>query len=150
MKTQEQIQEQLNNYFEKASKHVYMNERTSFTSKGETLYFRKYIKIVGTKTLDGDIRWLAFLLDENLMPINLLMNFTLKDISDPNSKCNLKHLLFLNKNMKSVKLKKKTQWINDVLTEAVSQLPTPSKIYQERADYHTTLFNRLKSVKEGV
>jgi hypothetical protein len=141
MKTKEQIQEQLNTYFEKASKHVYLKK---------TLFGDKYLKIVGTKTLDGDIRWLAFLLDENLTPINLLLDFTLKDIDNSNSKCDFKHQLFLNKNMKSVKLKNKTQWINEVLMEATSQLPTPSNYYEESSAYHTMLFNRLKVSKEGV
>jgi hypothetical protein len=52
--------------------------------------------------------------------------------------------------MKSVKLKKKTQWIADVLAEAVSQLPKPPMNWKEVRDYNETLINTLKLSKEGV
>jgi hypothetical protein len=140
MKTKEQVQQELNTYLTKTSQHVFVSGEKN----------DKFLKVVETTTIDGDKIWFSIWLDENLEPKSIDRNVTLDNYSDPNSKCWVKHSLFLNREMKSVKLKKKTQWITDTLVEMVSELPKPPMGWKEKMDYNETLINRFKLNKEGV
>ncbi|MEN6293821.1 MAG: hypothetical protein ABFD07_17620 [Methanobacterium sp.] len=138
MKTKEQVQNEVNTYLTKTSQHV-------FSSFGGNKYFR----VVETVTIDGDKIWFVIWLDKNLEPNSIDRSYDITWYSDPNTKCVIKHSLFLNKGMESVKLKKKTQWVVDALVDAVKDLPKPPMSYTERKDYMETLINRLKVIKEG-
>jgi len=140
MKTKEQVQQELNTYLTKTSQHVFVSGEKN----------DKFLRVVEATTMDGEKIWFSIWLDENLEPKSIDRSVTVSGYSDPNSKCWVKHSLFLNREMKSVKLKKKTQWIADVLVEAVSQLPKPPMNWKENRDYNETLINRLKLSKEGV
>jgi hypothetical protein len=139
MKTKEQVQQELNTYLTKTSQHVFVS--------GDN---KNFLRVVETTTMDGEKIWFSIWLDENLEPKAIDRNVVIGRYDDPNAKCWIKHSLFLNREMKSVKLKKKTQWIADVLAEAVSQLPKPPMSWKEIRDYNETLINRLKLSKEGV
>lgn len=139
MKTKEQVQQELNTYLTKTSQHVFVS--------GDN---KNFLRVVETTTMDGEKIWFSIWLDENLAPKSIDRSVDVSRYHDPNSKCWVKHSLFLNREMKSVKLKKKTQWIADVLVEAVSELPAPPMGWKESRDYNETLINRLKLSKEGV
>ncbi len=138
MKTKEQVQKELNTYLTKTSDHVFFSNEMG-----------KYFIVVETKTINGDKIWLSVWLDGNLNPHSIDRLIDVSWYSDPNSKCLVKHSLFLNRDMESVKLKKKTQWVVDALLDAIKDLPKPPMGYTERKDYKEMLINRLKAIKEG-
>lgn len=146
MKTKEQVQQELNTYLTKTSQHVFVSE-----SEFNKVIKHNFLRVVETTTMDGEKIWFSIWLDENLEPKSIDRHVDVSWYMDTNSKCLVKHSLFLNRNMKSVKLKKKTQWVVDALSEAMSELPKPPIMgWKERNDYMETLINRLKLSKEGV
>jgi hypothetical protein len=138
MKTNEEVQKELNTYLTKTSGHVFLSKEIN-----------RYFRVVETTTINGDKIWFSIWLDSNLEPHSIDRVIDVSWYSDPNSKCSVKHSLFLNRNMESVKLKKKTQWLADALVDAIKELPKPPMGWKERKDYMETLNNRLKLIREG-
>lgn len=133
MKTKEQIQQELNTYLTKTSQHVFV--------VGEN---KKFLRVVETTTKDGEQIWFSVWLDENLEPKEIDRWVDISSYSDPNSKCWVKHSLFLNRDMKSVKLKKKTQWIADSLVETMKGLSKPPINWNEVRAYKENLLSEMK------
>ena len=104
MKTKEQVQQELNTYLTKTSQHVFVS--------GDN---KNFLRVVETTTINGEKIWFSIWLDENLEPKSIDRSVDVSRYEDPNAKCWVKHSFFLNREMKSVKLKKKTQCIADAL-----------------------------------
>lgn len=136
MKTKEQIQEELNTYLTKTSQHV-------FVSEGES---NKYFRVVETTTKDNEKIWFSIWLDENLEPKSIDRYIDIDYHPTSNSKCVIKHSLFLNRGMKSVKLKNKTQWVADSLIETVKNMAKPPLNWRERDVYMKNLIESLKVI----
>ena len=137
MKTKEQVQQELNTYLTKTSQHVFVS--------GDN---KNFLRVVETTTINGEKIWFSIWLDENLEPKSIDRSVDVSRYTDPNSKCWVKHSLFLNREMKSVKLKKKTQWIADALVSVVSELPKPPMLLKENRDYIANLLDKLKMIKK--
>jgi hypothetical protein len=138
MKTKEQVQQELNTYLTKTSQHVFVaGEKND-----------RFLRVVETTTKDGEKIWFSIWLDENLEPKSIDRSVDVSRYDDPNSKCWVKHSLFLNREMKSVKLKKKTQWIADALVSVVSELSKPPMMWKENRDYMENLLDKLKMIKK--
>lgn len=134
MKTKEQVQQELNTYLTKTSQHVFVAGEKNKT----------YFRVVETTTKDGDKIWFSIWLDENLEPKSIDRSVDVSRYEDPNAKCWVKHSFFLNREMKSIKLKKKTQCIADALVAAVSELPKPPITWKENREYMENLLGKLK------
>lgn len=135
MKNKEQVQQELNTYLRKTSEHVFLQEESNN---------KKFLRVVETTTKDGEKVWFSIWLDENLELKSIDRHVDISLYGDPNSKCMVKHSLFLNRNMKSVKLKNKTKKVVDTLLNVLSELPKPPMGWKERRDYMEVLINRLK------
>lgn len=117
MRNQEQIQKEYNEYLEKTSQHVFVKKLDN-----EKL---QYFRLVDANTKDGQKLWFVLWVDEELKTITC-STFIKDKAIDGNSKNCVKHMMFLGHNYKSVKLKRKTQFIADSLRESVSQFDSPT------------------------
>ncbi len=134
MRTKEQVQQELNTYLTKTSQHVFVAGENN----------NKFFRVVEATTKDGENIWFSIWLDENLEPKEIDRWVDVSTYSDPNSKCLVKHSLFLNREMKSVKLKKKTQWVADALVEAVKGMAKPPMNWNEVKAYKENLLSGMK------
>jgi hypothetical protein len=117
MKTLQQIQQELNTYLEKTSQHVFVR------TEGKVEYFRLF----DTKTKDGKILWVGVTIDEELKASKIRVQYNVANWSDPNAKNGIKHEMFLNRDYKSLRLKKKTQNIVDTIREIISTMDEPER-----------------------
>jgi hypothetical protein len=117
MKTAEQVQKELNIYLEKTSQHVFVR-----TLNNKDSFFRLF----DTKTKDGKTIWLGVFINDELKADRVSIQINIDGWSDPNAKNGIKHLLFLNQGYKSLRLKKKTQYIVDGIREMVATMEAPS------------------------
>ena len=134
MRTKEQVQQELNTYLTKTSQHVFVAGENN----------NRFFRVVEATTKDGEKIWFSIWLDENLEPNGIDRWVDVSTHSDPNTKCLIKHSLFLNRGMKSVKLKKKTQWVVDALVEAVKGMAKPPMHWSEVKTYKENLLSTMK------
>ena len=139
MRTKEQVQQELNTYLTKTSQHVFVSNSEFNKAIGN-----KYLRMVETTTKDGEKIWVSIWLDENLEPKEIDRWVDVSLYSSSNSKCLVKHSLFLNKKMESVKLKKKTQLVADTLVEAVKSMDKPPMHWKEIKTYNENLLSAMK------
>lgn len=134
MKTLEQVQQELNTYLNKTSEHVFV----------KTINDKKTIfRLFNAKTKDGKTYWMGLLLNEDLTPNRINIQFNIDGWSSPNAKNGLKHLMFLDQKFMSVRLKRKTQHIIDGLKEIIASMDAPDVSYKVMEQYKKDLIEKL-------
>lgn len=134
MKTLEQVQQELNTYLNKTSEHVFVK-----TINDKKVAFRLF----DAKTKDGKKYWMGLLLNEDLTPNRINIQFNIDGWSSPNAKNGLKHLMFLDQGYMSVRLKRKTQPIIDGLKEIIASMDAPDVNYKVMEQYKKDLIEKL-------
>jgi len=134
MKTLEQVQQELNTYLNKTSEHVFVK-----TINDKKVAFRLF----DAKTKDGKTYWMGVLLNEDLTPNRINIQFNIDGWSSPNAKNGLKHLMFLDQGYMSVRLKRKTQPIIDGLKEIIASMDAPDINYKVMEQYKKDLIEKL-------
>ena len=134
MKTLEQVQQELNTYLNKTSEHVFVK-----TINDKKVGFRLF----DAKTKDGKTYWMGLLLNEDLTPNRINIQFNIDGWSSPNAKNGLKHLMFLDQGYMSVRLKRKTQPIIDGLKEIIASMDAPDVNYKVMEQYKKDLIEKL-------
>lgn len=137
MKTEAQVQQELNTYLNKTSEHVFVK-----TINNKKMIFRLF----DSKTKDGKTYWMGLLINEDLTPNDIRIRFSIDGWSSPNAKNGLKHLMFLNQNYTSVRLKKKTQHIIDGLRELIATIDAPDLNWKIVEQYKKDLIEKLNLV----
>jgi hypothetical protein len=134
MKTLEQVQQELNTYLNKTSEHVFV----------KTINDKKTIfRLFNAKTKDGKTYWMGLLLNEDLTPNRINIQFNIDGWSSPNAKNGLKHLMFLDQKFMSVRLKRKTQHVIDGLKEIIASIDAPDVSYKVMEQYKKDLIEKL-------
>jgi|TARA_R110000782_G_scaffold21299_1_gene57304 oligoribonuclease NrnB/cAMP/cGMP phosphodiesterase (DHH superfamily) len=134
MKTFEQVQQELNTYLNKTSEHVFV----------KTINDKKSIfRVFNAKTKDGKTYWMGILLNEDLTPNRINIQFNIDGWSSSNAKNNIKHLMFLEQGYMSVRLKRKTQPIIDSLKEIVSLMDAPDVSWRVMEQYKKDVIEKL-------
>jgi hypothetical protein len=134
MKTLEQVQQELNTYLNKTSEHVFVK-----TINDKKVAFRLF----DAKTKDGKTYWMGLLLNEDLTPNRINIQFNIDGWSSPNAKNGLKHLMFLDQGYMSVRLKRKTQPIIDGLKKIIASMDAPDINYKVMEQYKKDLIEKL-------
>lgn len=134
MKTEAQVQQELNIYLNKTSEHVFV----------KTINDKKSIfRLFNAKTKDGKTYWMGLLMNEDLTPNRVNIQFNIDGWSSPNAKNGLKHLMFLDQGYMSVSLKRKTQHIIDGLKEIVASMDAPDVNWKVMEQYKKDLIEKL-------
>lgn len=134
MKTEAQVQQELNTYLNKTSEHVFVK-----TINDKKVIFRLF----DSKTKDGKTYWMGLLLNEDLTPNRINIQFNIDGWSNPNAKNGLKHLMFLDQGYMSVRLKRKTQHIIEGLKEIVASMDAPDVNWKVMEQYKKDLIEKL-------
>ena len=134
MKTEAQVQQELNIYLNKTSEHVFV----------KTINDKKSIfRLFNAKTKDGKTYWMGLLMNEDLTPNRVNIQFNIDGWSSPNAKNGLKHLMFLDQGYMSVRLKRKTQPIIDGLKEIIASMDAPDINWKVMEQYKKDLIEKL-------
>ncbi len=134
MKTLEQVQQELNTYLNKTSENVFV----------KTINDKKTIfRLFDAKTKDGKTYWMGLLLNEDLTPNRINIQFNIDGWSSPNAKNGLKQVMFLDQKFMSVRLKRKTQHIIDGLKEIIASIDAPDISYKVMEQYKKDLIEKL-------
>lgn len=117
MKTQEQIRKEVIDYLDKTSLHVFIKPKSTFDWK-ESKYnydYSDYTHFKIIKMPDGTYKKI----EDNIIR-DIDYEYYIKNYNE-NAKCVIKHTLFLNKKVKSIKSTKLTDEIIDNLSKKNSK-----------------------------
>jgi len=137
MKTLQQIQQELNTYLEKTAQHVFVRNDNKV----------EYFRLFDTKTKDGKTLWVGVTIDEELKASKIRVQYNVANWSDPNAKNGIKHEMFLNRDYRSLRLKKKTQNIVDNIRDIISTMDEPERNWRVIGQFQKDVIEKVLLVQ---
>ena len=137
MKTLQQIQQELNTYLEKTAQHVFVRTDNKV----------EYFRLFDTKTKDGKTLWVGVTIDEELKASKIRVQYNVANWSDPNAKNGIKHEMFLNRDYRSLRLKKKTQNIVDNIRDIISTMDEPERNWRVIGQFQKDVIEKVLLVQ---